>query len=76
VSHNVPQSLDIDKKAPDFELPDEKNNMVQLSILFEKGPVVLSFYRGDWCIHCNKELKDSIIILTKNYYIMSLVLNP
>lgn len=43
-------------KAPDFELVDQDGDMVKLQTLLEKGPVVLIFYRGKWCPHCNSTL--------------------
>jgi peroxiredoxin len=44
-------------KAPDFSLPNIKGDKLILSELLDKGPVVLSFYRGGWCPYCNLELK-------------------
>jgi len=34
--------------APEFVLPNALGTDVSLSGLLEKGPVVLSFYRGGW----------------------------
>lgn len=42
--------------APDFELPDQDSNTVQLSDLLEKGPVIVSFFCGSWCPHCSIEV--------------------
>ena len=44
-------------KAPDFSLPNIKGDKLTLAALLDKGPVVLSFYRGGWCPYCNLELK-------------------
>jgi peroxiredoxin len=44
-------------RAPMFELPDAFGNTVRLAELLERGPVVLSFYRGSWCPFCNLELR-------------------
>lgn len=44
-------------KAVDFTLPDSYGKDVSLTSILEKGPVVLSFYRGGWCTFCNLELK-------------------
>jgi peroxiredoxin len=42
--------------APDFELPDATGQLVRLSGLLAKGPVIVSFYRGQWCPFCSLEL--------------------
>ena len=43
--------------APEFRLPNVKGCQTALSELLERGPVVLSFYRGGWCPFCNLEFK-------------------
>ena len=40
--------LKVGESAPDFSLPDEKGNLVELKELLARGPVVISFYRGQW----------------------------
>jgi hypothetical protein len=35
-------------RAPEFVLPNAIGAQVSLSALLQKGPVVLSFYRGGW----------------------------
>ncbi|SIO37421.1 Peroxiredoxin [Paraburkholderia phenazinium] len=45
------------QSAPDFTLPDAFGNQVSLKTLLAKGPVVISFYRGEWCPFCNLELR-------------------
>jgi peroxiredoxin len=47
----------IGEKAPIFELPDPQGNLVALNSLLDKGPVVVTFYRGDWCPYCNLQLR-------------------
>jgi peroxiredoxin len=42
--------------APDFALKDASGAAVSLSSLLLQGPVVLSYYRGDWCPYCVLEL--------------------
>jgi peroxiredoxin len=44
-------------QAPDFMLPDARGNMVRLSHLLEQGPVVITFYRGQWCPYCHLALR-------------------
>lgn len=43
-------------RAPAFELPDAEGSIVRLSELLKDGPVVLTFYRGQWCPFCNLTL--------------------
>ena len=42
--------------APEFQLPNAVGKAVGLSEMLNHGPVVLSFYRGEWCPYCNLEL--------------------
>ena len=44
-------------RAPGFILTDADGQTVCLSRLLAQGPVVLSFYRGDWCPFCGLELQ-------------------
>lgn len=41
------------QKAPDFELPGADGETVTLRSRLNRGPVVLTFYRGGWCPYCN-----------------------
>jgi len=52
------RSLRKGDRAPDFTLPDVEGELVQLSDLLKRGPVVLSFYRGHWCPFCSLELQS------------------
>lgn len=44
-------------RATDFQLPNANGGETRLSELLEKGPVVISFYRGGWCPFCNLEFR-------------------
>ncbi|WP_052732226.1 peroxiredoxin-like family protein [Hymenobacter terrenus] len=60
-------ALKVGEKAPVFKGKDTAGNEVELSKLLKKGPVVLYFYRGQWCPFCNKQLsqlQDSLQQLT------------
>lgn len=48
--------LKVGEKAPDFTLVNAFGESVKLSKHLEKGPVIVSFYRGAWCPFCNIEL--------------------
>jgi peroxiredoxin len=43
--------------APTFRLKDQDGNEVSSASLLEKGPLVVTFYRGVWCPYCNLELQ-------------------
>lgn len=49
--------LPVGAPAPDFTLPDAHGRPVRLHDRLRSGPVVLSFYRGDWCPICNVQLR-------------------
>lgn len=49
--------LKVGAPAPDFTLPNVDGNAVTLSVLLRRGPVVVTFYRGDWCPYCNLALR-------------------
>ena len=44
-------------RAPDFTLKDQLGRQVSLTGELEQGPVVLIFYRGEWCPYCNAMLR-------------------
>jgi len=41
-------NLKIAARFPDIELPDHENQLVKLSELVGKFPLILTFYRGYW----------------------------
>lgn len=45
------------QSSPDFELPNAQGKPMRLSDKLKAGPVVVSFYRGQWCPYCNLELR-------------------
>lgn len=62
-----PVGLPVGVQAPDFTAMDDQGSPVTLSEALERGPVVLIFYRGQWCPVCNKHLsafQDSLDLLT------------
>ncbi len=66
-AQDKPEGLFINSKAPEFKLKDQSGIEVSLKELRKKGPVVVIFYRGNWCPYCNKELtrlQDSLQFIT------------
>jgi peroxiredoxin len=53
----VAPGLSVGERAPAFTLPDATGKLVSLADRLEAGPVVLQFYRGDWCPYCNVHLR-------------------
>ncbi|MCW3117712.1 MAG: AhpC/TSA family protein [Chitinophagaceae bacterium] len=63
IGQEKPEGLFIHSKAPDFKAKDLTGVAVNLKDFRKKGPVVLVFYRGNWCPYCNKalsRLQDSL----------------
>ena len=50
-------ALQVGDKIENFILPNHLGKNIELADLLDKGPVVVSFYRGAWCPYCNLELK-------------------
>jgi len=50
-------ALGLNQQAPLFQLPNPQGQHVDLQDLLNKGPVVLTFYRGSWCPYCNLQLR-------------------
>jgi peroxiredoxin len=42
---------------PEFELADSDGGLWSSRELLDRGPVVVSFFRGDWCPFCRLELQ-------------------
>ena len=53
----IDRALKVGQSAPDFTLPDAFGKEVSLRSMRAKGPVVISFYRGEWCPFCNLEMR-------------------
>jgi peroxiredoxin len=53
----VAPGLAVGEHASNFTLPDALGNPVALTDLLVQGPVVVTFYRGEWCPYCNVQLR-------------------
>jgi peroxiredoxin len=51
-----PKGLPVGEKAYLFKVTDQQGQEYSLQDALEKGPVVVVFYRGQWCPVCNKHL--------------------
>lgn len=50
-------AIQIGARFPDFVLPDATGQEVSSADLLRHGPMLVSFYRGEWCPFCNIELR-------------------
>lgn len=58
IRKNLPDpGLEVGSQAPAFTLPNAYGDPVSLGDYLDKGPVILTFYRGAWCPYCNLELR-------------------
>jgi peroxiredoxin len=57
--------LKVGDLAPPFRLLSYDDMSVASDELLQSGPVVLTFYRGLWCPHCQKDLKSFVQLIDK-----------
>ncbi len=61
------QALPLNSIAPVFSAKTAQGKQIDLAKLNNEKQVVIMFYRGQWCPHCNKqlsELQDSLQFIT------------
>jgi len=61
------QQLPNGSVAPNFIAVDVNGDTIELYEIVKYKPVVLTFYRGQWCSHCNNylsNLQDSLNLIT------------
>jgi peroxiredoxin len=66
MAQEAPKGLAVQAKAPEFSAKDQSGTTVNLKDQLKKGSVVLVFYRGQWCPHCNRQLsklEDSVQLI-------------
>ena len=60
---NPANAINVGQPFPDFSLSDANGKQVSMKELLARGPLLISFYRGEWCPYCNlalKALQDSL----------------
>lgn len=68
LAQEAPFQLKVGEHAPDFSGIDQNGETFNLYETLNGKPVVLMFYRGYWCPHCNKQLsqlEDSLSFITE-----------
>ncbi|KAL7784151.1 thioredoxin-like protein [Trichoderma ceciliae] len=51
-------AIQVGATLPSFKLPNALGQEVSSESLLAKGPVLITFYRGDWCPFCNLALRS------------------
>ncbi len=74
----LPMGLLVGDSAPVISGIDALKNPVNSKELMAKGPVVVIFYRGEWCPYCNRHLNNlsDSLELIKNEGAEVLVIGP
>lgn len=57
-SHPEPTGLQIGDTVSDFTAVNQMDSTFNLKAALQDGPIVLVFYRGQWCPFCNRHLHD------------------
>ncbi|MEO6232892.1 MAG: peroxiredoxin-like family protein [Ferruginibacter sp.] len=66
-AQHTPLGLQVNDNAPTFTSKDQNGKTINLKNALKQGPVVIVFYRGQWCPYCNKQLmrlEDSLSLIT------------
>lgn len=62
------ERLELFSEAPNFTGIDQYGEKIVLKEMLKEGSVVVVFYRGEWCPHCNRHmhnLQDSLEMINK-----------
>ncbi|MCJ1403499.1 hypothetical protein MMC11_006722 [Xylographa trunciseda] len=55
-SFDATSTIQVGDQLPEFHLSDALGQQVHSAELLAQGPLLISFYRGEWCPFCNLEL--------------------
>jgi len=53
----VENSMQVGERILNFHATDRHGHIVRSSKLLAQGPLVITFFRGDWCTYCNLTLR-------------------
>jgi len=56
-SYNLDGAIKVGDKLPEFRLEGAKGDTVSSKELLAQGPILVTFYRGNWCPYCNLTLR-------------------
>jgi peroxiredoxin len=52
----LPNIIAVGDRFPDFMLPDSSGGLVDLTSLLARAPLIIQFFRGEWCPYCRMML--------------------
>jgi peroxiredoxin len=53
----IAQALQVGDRFPDLVLPNAEGELVSIGALLQSGPLVVTFFRGEWCPYCRMTLE-------------------
>jgi len=56
-SFDTSSTIQVGEKFPSFHLPDASGAEVSSAALLAKGPLLVLFFRGEWCVFCATTLR-------------------
>jgi peroxiredoxin len=62
------KGLEIGVIAPSFDAVNQNEEWIHLDSVLKDGPLVVIFYRGQWCPYCNRHLssfQDSLSLISE-----------
>lgn len=65
---NAQEGIQVNEEAPLFVANDQNGDVIDLAMELKKSPVVIVFYRGQWCPFCNRHmsaLQDSLHLINE-----------
>ena len=57
-SYDPSLAIQVGDTLPDFRMSDALGEEVTKAELLAQGPLLIAFYRGEWCPYCNLELRE------------------
>lgn len=72
------KELPIGSIAPEISASDYRGAYISLKELRASGPVVVLFYRGEWCRYCNMQMSNlaDSMDLFKEYHVSLIAITP
>lgn len=55
-TYQTSNAIQVGDSFPSFSLPNQVGEQVAMAELLTKGPLLITFYRGEWCPFCNLAL--------------------